>query len=476
MVDTCEVSRQPPSLVAERAVRYLRDAGAPVSSVVLAREVLAVRTSDEAQATRVLGSAFSGDPRLVYEPGGWRPAPGPAPVDGPAAAPLEPDLAFVLVEARREAPRARLTLVSVAVLRRRGDDVVAATGGELARWSPPHALREEIRRMVGGARPVVHAPPGGLAALEEWLDEPLDDPLPLPLLGRRRTGIAAGHAVADLAARLGLSVRVDEDPSGRIELVAACFDALRRSGETWGDLLAACRGDVHAVPWARFAFTPEDVRQVPSGAGTYRFFDADGRLLYVGKSSNLKRRLATWFRDDTRRTPRARAIVDAVHRFELAPSGSELEALLREAEQIARDAPSDNVQRRVHPSSARAHRLTSILVLEPAEAPFVLRAWLIREGRLLDAVPLGPRGGGLARIARILETEFFSPREGPRSSQARPVDVELVARWLSEHRDKAVAFDPTHLKTADEVVERLRWFLHRRELSDPDGSPILPRG
>src|SRR6185503_17661029 len=106
------VSRQPPSLVAERAVRYLRDAGAPVSSVVLAREVLAVRTSDEAQATRVLGSAFSGDPRLVYEPGGWRPAPGPVPVEGHAAAPLEPDLAFVLVEARREAPRARLTLVS----------------------------------------------------------------------------------------------------------------------------------------------------------------------------------------------------------------------------------------------------------------------------------------------------------------------------------------------------------------------------
>jgi excinuclease UvrABC nuclease subunit len=55
---------------------------------------------------------------------------------------------------------------------------------------------------------------------------------------------------------------------------------------------------VHAVPWPRFAFTQDDVRQCPSAAGTYRFFDADGRLLYVGKSSNLKRRLAAWFRDD----------------------------------------------------------------------------------------------------------------------------------------------------------------------------------
>jgi hypothetical protein len=120
--------------------------------------------------------------------------------------------------------------------------------------------------------------------------------------------------------------------------------------------------------------------------------------------------------------------------------------------------------------------LASILVLEPAEAPHVLRAWLIREGQLLDAVPLGPRGGGLRRIARILEDEFFSPRPGPRSFRARPVDVEIVARWLAEHRDKAVAFDPTHLRTTDEVVARLSWFLERRELSDDDGSPILPRG
>jgi len=88
---------------------------------------------------------------------------------------------------------------------------------------------------------------------------------------------------------------------------------------------------------------------------------------------------------------------------------------------------------------------------------------------------LGPRGGGLRRIERVLRDEFFDPREGPRTKRSRPVDVELVARWLSEHRDKAVAFDPTHLKTADEVVSRLRWFLERGALHDPEGSPILPR-
>jgi len=116
-----------------------------------------------------------------------------------------------------------------------------------------------------------------------------------------------------------------------------------------------------------------------------------------------------------------------------------------------------------------------MLLIEPAEAPWVLRAWLIHDGALVDTVPLGPRGGGLARIARVLDRAFFDPRPGPVAARARAVDVEIVTRWLAEHRDRVVAFDPTHLRSTDEVVARLRWFLERGSLHDGEGAPILPR-
>ena len=471
------MSPPPSSVVAERAVRYLHSSGKPASSVRLARELLSLVVLDEEQATRVLSAAFVGDPRLVYDDGAWRPFV-PAVLGTTAtAAPLvpQPDVAFVLVVGARVAARAPFSLTAVAASRRRGETIVAACGGDCSSAATAAELKAQLRAVIEGARVVLHAPPGGLSALENFIEEPLVDPLPLPLLARRRLHKPALHSLEDIAGALSLFAVIDDDPLRGIEILPACFDALRQPGESWDDTAAACHAGGDGVPWSRYAFSRDDLRALPPTPGTYRFYDLDSKLLYVGKSNNLKRRLASWFSDEARRGERGRAIVDAVHRFEVKLSGSSLEAVLREAAQIRRHVPERNVQRAVHVRGERAARLRSILILEPAEGPWVLRAWLIREGQLLDSVPLGPRGGGLRRIERVLQDEFFDPREGPRSARSRPVDVEIVARWLAEHRDRAVAFDPTHLKTTDEVVSRLRWFLERGALRDPEGSPILPR-
>jgi len=119
--------------------------------------------------------------------------------------------------------------------------------------------------------------------------------------------------------------------------------------------------------------------------------------------------------------------------------------------------------------------MRSILILEPAASPAVLRAFLIRDGRLIDRVVIGPRGGGLARIRRLLEDRFFGAGDGPTPASGPDLDVELVVRWLAAHRDRAVAFDPTDLQNAEEVIERLRWFLGQGNPFDPDGRPIHTR-
>ena len=83
------------------------------------------------------------------------------------------------------------------------------------------------------------------------------------------------------------------------------------------------------------------------------------------------------------------------------------------------------------------------------------------------------RADALARIERVLDDHFFSVTAGPTSIDGPDLDVEIVVRWLAENRDRVVAFDPTNLPTAAEVIHRLRWFLNEGTPFDPDGAPVF---
>ena len=75
----------------------------------------------------------------------------------------------------------------------------------------------------------------------------------------------------------------------------------------------------------------------------------------------------------------------------------------------------------------------------------------------------------------MLEDYYFSGPVGPTHAAGPDLAVEVVVRWLAANRDQAVAFDPTDLGSAREVIERLRWFLDQGGLFDPDGTPIITR-
>jgi hypothetical protein len=229
------------------------------------------------------------------------------------------------------------------------------------------------------------------------------------------------------------------------------------------------------VPWSRYGFDRGFLRAIPRTAGTYRFYDRGDGLLYVGKAKDLHRRIGSYFRETARRPDRVQRLLDELHHIQYEPLHSDLEAMLQEAVEIARREPSRNVQRHVHLKGHHRSRMMSIMILEPAAPPLVLRAYLLHDGRFLDRVGIGRRGGGLRRVRRLLQDHFFSIPDGPTPAPGSEVDLELVARWLAANRDRVVAFDPTSLRSAEEVLLRLRELLGGGVLHDPDGAPIRPR-
>jgi GIY-YIG catalytic domain len=83
---------------------------------------------------------------------------------------------------------------------------------------------------------------------------------------------------------------------------------------------------------------------VPVAPGIYRLYDATGALVYVGKASNLRRRLAQ-YRTTTRvkKDRKHRALVRLADRIEWQACASELEASLTEIRLIQEFRPARNI-------------------------------------------------------------------------------------------------------------------------------------
>jgi len=219
---------------------------------------------------------------------------------------------------------------------------------------------EEVSRVTLNAQPlpcIIHFARfelGFLHDLQQRLSDGGEFPLDVVCLHAVSTRLFPDlprRSIRALAGYLGHAPELVRRSSGHVEATAfiwrECLPLLSAVGvSTWHEL-KLWLGETKAQRRSeRRQFPLERARRLalPVGPGVYRFERKSGDVLYVGKATSLKKRVASHFKSRGPASERALELLSQVHTVTHVATASALEAALLECEEIERLDPPYNVQ------------------------------------------------------------------------------------------------------------------------------------
>ncbi|MHB8619393.1 MAG: GIY-YIG nuclease family protein, partial [Chloroflexota bacterium] len=202
--------------------------------------------------------------------------------------------------------------------------------------TPPERVREHLREMLRGTTVV------GFDLRPAFVDQLLGPAWPAIDLLRliyEVHGFPARPDPAAVAAWFRIEPPRDRRPVTLAKLSQALFERLlqSRTFENLRELGAPTEHPARQKP------------EPPAQPGVYIMSSNRGEALYVGKSRNLKRRVASYLGSPIAESRGLYHLLPATRTIEIIPVSTEVEAILLESRLIAELVPVFNIQRRSRP-------------------------------------------------------------------------------------------------------------------------------
>jgi hypothetical protein len=271
----------------------------------------------------------------------------------------------------------------------------------------------------------------------------------------------------DLASELGLSPPDEERPLDLIEYLTACWSILLDSipaefRRDFDSLSGWIEGPKTAVDFSRFVFGPGFLRQLPTASGVYMMMDFRGKILYVGKSRNLKRRVSSYFTPRALSQPKIAKIHAHLHSIEILRTDNEVEALLMEMRMIKDFRPPINLQTEVHDRQDARHEGRNLLLFVVDAEQKGVNIYLFRDGIFSGRHPASLGRPPSKRLREKLESLFFAEGRG-RRRRGEIWEKEIVSRWFTANQRRLNYLDVSEAGDFAALLAQLQHYL-----CDPD--------
>jgi DNA polymerase-3 subunit epsilon len=147
------------------------------------------------------------------------------------------------------------------------------------------------------------------------------------------------YSLGNLCRSLDIAIRNRHRADGDARATAVLFSKLIREGgePVIAEMLKRSSGD----QWLPMHLEKKQVDTLPSGPGVYYFHNAKGKVIYVGKAVNVKKRVASHFTNNDPERKRQHLLRE-VRAISCKECASELHALVLESTEIRKLWPAYN--------------------------------------------------------------------------------------------------------------------------------------